>query len=368
MHKIEPEDFARAQPVFEELAIHQAVRALLNGDSRGDIYLDDKVHPKSVFARTMRRFFLAGKSDNQAFNQDLKSLFDSEVYPRARVSDEEGFSVYFAPGDWAGAIDEVILGNKNPIRESRFYYRCRHLKHDWRELIPAGYSLLQVDQELLENQQMANLEDLIEEIHSECQSVVQFLSERFGFCIVHEGQIVTWCLSEYNSRGRCEVGIATEPDHQRKGLAKAASLALIEFAFFSGYQEVGWHCFARNEASKATALAAGFEEVSQYPAYWAMFDEIINLAVHGDLSFERGDYLEAADWYRRALAGEGAPTWVYWSTACAYAHLNDRGNAFDFLHQAVDQGFTDADHIKNSPHFAQWHGTEEWKSLIDRLV
>ena len=52
MHKIEPEDFARAQPVFEELAIHQAVRALLNGDSPGDIYLDDKVHPK-LFLRAL---------------------------------------------------------------------------------------------------------------------------------------------------------------------------------------------------------------------------------------------------------------------------------------------------------------------------
>ena len=367
MYKIGPENYSSAQPLLEELHIHQAVRALLNGDSPGEIYLDDIDHPRSVLAKTMKRFFLAGKSGNTAFNEGLKSLFDEEFYTRAIVNGEEGFSIFYSPGNWCDVINEVVLEGKHPIEDTRQYYSCRSLKLNWKEILPQGYSILKVDQQLLENLNMANLEYLVEEIFSECQSVDEFLSKRFGFCVVREHQIITWCLSEYNSGGRCEVGIATHPAHQRKGLAAAASLALIEYALGNGYQEVGWHCYSRNEASKAAALAAGFEEVSQYPAFWALYDETINLAVNGNLQFDRQAYQEAVQLYKKSVAAGSAPPWVFWNAACAYAQLDQRANAFDFLNRAVDQGFMDADQIKNSKQFEQWHTTEDWKTLIEKL-
>ena len=365
--KLKAEGYSLAREVLGGFDYHLAVQALLDGDSPGEIYLDDKADPKSALAWTMKRFFLAGRSDSQDFNCAVRELFVEKIYPDALNKGTDGLTIFYTPEGWKAVVEEFILDGKHPINDLRHYYRCRSLKRNWREMIPAGYLLVEVNTQLLENQELANLEDLIEEIHSECQSVADFLSNRFGYCFVYDNQIVTWCLSEYNSAGRCEVGIATVPDHQRKGLATAASAALVEEALGKGYQEVGWHCYSGNEASIATALAAGFEKVCQYPAFWAIFDEAVNLAVNGNLCFERRDYHEAVDWYTRAFAAGGVPAWVYWNKACAHANLDQQELAFDYLNQAIDQGFDDENHIQNSQHFSKWHGTGEWQAVIQRL-
>jgi hypothetical protein len=62
------------------------------------------------------------------------------------------------------------------------------------------------------------------------------------------------------------------------------------------------------------------------------------------------------------------PAWVYWNTACAHANLDQLEQAFDYLNQAIDQGFDDANHIQNSPHLSKWHGTDEWNNVTQRLV
>ena len=365
--KLTTEEISSAREVLGKFDIHLAVQALLAGDSPGEIYLDDKDDPRAALAWTMKRFFLAGRSDNRAFNWALREFFVEKIYPDALNKGTDGLTVFYAPEDWKAVIEDFILDGVHPINDLRHYYRCRELKHDWRERLPDGYSLVEVDQQLVENEELVNLDELVEEIHSECESVSAFLEQRFGICVLQGDQLVTWCLSEYNSAGRCEVGIATVPDHQRKGLATAASLALVEQALGKGFQEVGWHSYSGNAASIATALAAGFEKVSQYPAFWAIFDEAVNLAVNGDLCFERRDYYEAVDWYIRAVAAGGAPAWVYWNKACAHANLDQKEMTFDYLNQAIDHGFDDANHVQKSKHFEKWHGTGEWEAVIQRL-
>ena len=366
MYKLDPGEYFLGRKFLGGLDIHLAAKALVEGDSPGEIFLDDKAAPQSMFARTMKRCYLAGKHDNQQFNQQLKQLFVEEFFPRGINKGERGFSLFYAPGEWEPVIPEHLLDEIYP-QDRHHYYRCKKLSGNWRRHLPGGYNLVKVDKALLENEALGSYADLIEEIHSECQSVPEFLEHRFGYCILQGDQIITWCLSEYNSGGRCEVGIATHPDHRRKGLATAASLALVEKALGMDYHEVGWHCYAGNEGSIATALSAGFEFVSDYPAFWVSYDRAIAMGVQGNQRFERQAYQEAVEWYLRAIAEKSAPAWVYWNTACAFAHLDEQEKSFEFLHRAVDEGFTDSDHIKNSPHFAQWHGSEEWESLLKRL-
>ncbi len=54
-----------------------------------------------------------------------------------------------------------------------------------------------------------------------------FLRRSFGQCLVHNGAIAGWCLSEYNSGPRCEVGIAVAEPYQRRGLATTMAIAFF---------------------------------------------------------------------------------------------------------------------------------------------
>jgi RimJ/RimL family protein N-acetyltransferase len=95
-----------------------------------------------------------------------------------------------------------------------------------------------------------------------------FLARCFGFCAVSGRAIAGWCLSEYNQPGRCEVGIATVPAFRRQGIATALTGALVEHALGQGITAIGWHCFASNAPSVATAEKAGFARRREYDVYY----------------------------------------------------------------------------------------------------
>ena len=113
---------------------------------------------------------------------------------------------------------------------------------------------------------MKGIDSVQEEMCSERASVEDFLARSFGICPVYENEIAGWCMSEYNVGDRCEIGIATTPTHQRKGIATLATWYFLAEAQRRGYRRVGWDCWARNEASAATARKAGFTLVEEYPA------------------------------------------------------------------------------------------------------
>lgn len=367
MDKLEAGEYILARPVLQPLDIHLAVDALLEGSSPGEIYVDDRQEPRSAFARTMGRYFLSGVSDNDVFNLAVKARFDVRIYPEALERGVDGFTLYYAPDGWGEVIKEVILKDKHPVEDRRQYYRFKKLKHDWRVMTADGFSVLTVDRSLLEGKTLENLDDLKAEMQSERPSVEAFLEKSFGYCVRHENELVAWCLSEYNRGVRCEVGIETQEDYRRRGLATITTSALVERALKEGVTEIGWHCYSGNEASIATALAAGFEKVCEYPTYWGMFEEKLSLAVNGNVCFEHQEYREAVGWYEKAIEAGELPVWVAWNTACAYAHIDQKEKVFNYISLAVEQGFRDIEFIKTSRHFIKWHATEEWSMLVTRL-
>ena len=73
-----------------------------------------------------------------------------------------------------------------------------------------------------------------EEMCSERASVGDF-ARSFGLCPVHSNEVAGWCMSEYNVGERCEIGIATAPNHQRKGIATLATWSFLAEAHRRGY-------------------------------------------------------------------------------------------------------------------------------------
>lgn len=254
------------RPLFQELDIHLAVTGILEGSVPARIYVDHPIQPQAALVLAKHRFFLAGSAHNAEFNQALGRYFTETVYPQALEAGQRYFVLYYAPSDWKGRVG-MILKDKYPIQVQRQYYTITKLKNDWRASLPEGFSLQLVDAALLEGKQLKNLEALREEMCSELESVDDFLTRSFGVCLVHGDEIAGWCLSEYNTADRCEVGIEIREPYRRRGFATLLASALIEYAFMKGMSRVGWHCYTSNTPSVATALKVGFEKVCDYPVY-----------------------------------------------------------------------------------------------------
>jgi RimJ/RimL family protein N-acetyltransferase len=259
-----------------------------------------------------------------------------------------------------------MLVNKYPLKAQRSYYAFKANRLDWKSMLPEGFSVRMADRKLL-SEKWQNLEDLTEEMCSERSSVEDFLAKSFGICLTYKDLIVGWCLSEYNTGHRCEVGIATHEDYQRRGFATLMATAFIELARVRDVAKIGWHCSATNLGSAATALKAGFEKVTDYPVYLGWFDEAVNLANNGYFAHGRGEYALALDFFEKAFKLDEVPDWAYWWAACDAALTGQTEAGLKYLNQAVAHGFDDLEKLLGSKHLISLHETEGWRELIKRL-
>ena len=266
MYELQVLDYVKVRPLFQAMDHHLAVSAILEGRVPAMVYVDHPTHPQVAFTGTKHRLYLSGSPDNDDFNAALGRFFAQRLDPRPPGSGSHPFVLYYAPQAWESQIDR-LLGARSAIRAGRQYYQFRALRNDWPALIPEGFALQFVDRALLEQEHLANLEGLTEEMSSERQSTEDFLAQSFGVCMLHGDQIVGWCLSEYNTAQRCEVGIEVIEPYRGRGLATVMASALVEHALSVEVSRIGWHCYSSNVASAATARRVGFEKVRDYAVY-----------------------------------------------------------------------------------------------------
>ena len=277
MQQLEPKDYARARGVLQALNERLPVPAILAGEvPEARVFVDDGAHPQVALAWRKNHLYLAGSPGNAVFNEDMRRLLDETIGPNRRAAGSSMFELFYAPhpagSPWEGVIEQM-LNDRAPVRGDRQCYVCSEPPPaGWRDALPHGFALRPVDDRLLGERQLKNLDILKSEMCSERASVEEFLARSFGTCVVDAGEIVSWCLSEYNLGPRCEVGIETGEAYQRRGLGTLVARALVERALAQGYTHIGWDCWADNQASVATALKAGFRKVSDYPVYFARYD------------------------------------------------------------------------------------------------
>ncbi len=363
------ENFPQAEYLLASLDEHLAPLAVIAGIAPGKVYVDAPREPHAIFIHVQQRFYLAGEPERPAFNEGLYRLFEEVIYPYALEQEEVEFALYYATG-WEAAIEEVILRDKDPIRDQRhtYTYTADSPRVEWRGLLQPGYTVHPVDAALLARDDLERIDALREEILSEAPTQELFLRERFGVCLVRDdAELIGWALAEYNLGQRCEVGIETAEAYRRQGIATITGGALVEEALKRGITRIGWHCWAGNEGSIATALRLGFEKVEESDIYFGFFERSINLGVNGNMHFFRGEYAAALPWYRRAVEADDTPWWCYWNAARAAASLGEIDEALDYLKSAIAGGFRNLEAIQESEHLTSLHPLPAWQELLETL-
>jgi len=258
--------------LFDPLDFTLAVSSLLSGNTPGVLYVDDPQQPSIALAWFKDRLFLVGSPAGESLDLSLAQVLCGEMLMQARQDGQTAFILQVADPAWESHL-EAILPCLEPLPGLRQYYVCRQLIQPWQPLLSPGYELRQVDAAFLDTPDLFGVDALRMEMVSERPSVEDFLQRSFGVCLLHDGAVVGFCLSEYNCAGRCEVGVWTAEAHRRGGLGKVMSLALIEQALRRGYREVGWHCWANNLPSASLARSAGFAKIRDYPVYLYMLED-----------------------------------------------------------------------------------------------
>jgi len=365
LFEIKRTDYERVRPLFRKMDIHLPLQAILAGNVSAPIYVDNTLHPQTALTWTGHRFYMAGSPGNTDFIAEARKIFLENFAMTAWKSGIDSYILHYPSEKWEPLIKAMLI-NKFPIKSQRSYYANKAVRHEMPKA-PGGFSFRFVNQDLL-SEKWQNLEFLTEEMCSERESVQDFLAKSFGLCIVKEDLIVGWCLSEYNTGHRCEIGIATLADYRRSGLGTLMARAFIEMARMRDFARLGWHCATSNIGSSATALKASFEKIEDYSVYMGWFDDTVNLARNGYFAHGRGEYAEALGYYEKSIAMGEVPDWVFWGAACDSALTGETDKALKYLDEAIGRGFDDIDQIRDSKYLISLHETAEWQKILQRLA
>lgn len=364
MHLLPKDRYDLAIPMISQFELQTVIRTILSGEAPGHIYIDDPEKPGVWFAQFKHRCFIMGGFSTIG-NDALNDFFENEVIKNCRQWDVPLFRLSAGSRSWIDKL-ELVLAPLNPIKVT---YRCYQyqISAPLPEIsLPDGFTIEPISAALLDKN-FDEKEDLLDEMCSERESVDAFLKKSFGTVAFHEQTLAGWCLSEYNHKNQCEVGIATMPSYQKQGLAKSMTYAFFKIAEEVGIEKIVWHCFKSNIASWRTAMSTGFDLHEEEPVLMVYLDQALNSAIHGNLHFEKKDYTEALIWYQKALSAQNPQAWMAWNATCAAAHNGRINLAFDCLHRAIDLGFTDLDYLVQSKHMDLLKEDDRWGEIITRM-
>ncbi len=214
-------------PLFAKLQQNLVVESVLNGFTRGRVYVNDTVNPcLGVLWTEMDAVLLAGEPDEQFF-PSLRHLILNEMMPDARSRYIPHFTITVDRPAWVQKLPQ-LLPNNMFVPVSRLAFRLEQASPDWRALLPTDMTLQLIDAFLFNRQNLENIVAVEGWVRSFWLDIATFVQCGLGFAVLDGTRIASWALSVYASEGAVELGVETAVSHRGRGLATVAATACLE--------------------------------------------------------------------------------------------------------------------------------------------
>ncbi len=370
LHELPQQNFYLLKNLFDPVDYSLSIRAAIEGNNPGRIFVDDITDARTAFALTVEGYFLVGDHLNQDTTRALKRFLQEKIFTgEIFVNGDESMSLAVHPDTWQQKLPDLIPDHEIE-KINRYHYICDQLNFEWRDLIPEGYRLQRVNRELIEDTSITFPEALREwiDIEEMWWNLENFLSTGVSYAILKDNEVVSWCTPDCAAGDRIDIGIITHPDHRRRGLASIAVAATVEQCFNQGFRAVGWHCNAINIGSWKTAEKVGFYRKCEYDYYYYMYDPVDHLAELGWHYYQQGEYERTVQYYGKVFDERGEnPDYYYHLAASAWAHLGNVQQALKYLEYAANHGWRNAQYTKNSAEFHILHSEPQWQVTIEKM-
>jgi RimJ/RimL family protein N-acetyltransferase len=381
IHELNKTDYPKVQTLFNELQWNLITKAVIDGNNPGRIYIDNVEKPKAAFMCTVEGYYLAGNTDNDAFNKSLNKLIFEKLFAGDTIrKDETDIAIGFHPDTWKNKMPTIFKG-RTPLTTARRHYTCTELKEkQWENHIPQGFQTQRATEDLLQTPQLEIPEHVTDWMKTNWGTISNFMKNGFGFCTLHDKQVVSWSIADCKSGNACEIGIHTHEDYRRQGLATLTAAAAVDYALSNGFTQVGWHCDEYNQGSIGVAEKVGFKLERKYIQYYACANEAHHLAETAQFHFRAKRYKEAIRNYGKFLAipQEKLPNWLrevlpqelgvhYFRVALSKAAIGENKGSLEYLEKAVDHGWLHLDFLKSRTEFQSMHKTPAWNKILQKI-
>ncbi len=381
MHELEQGDYEKCRSLFEALGWNLITRAVVDGTSPGRLYVDHVEDPRTAFMCTVEGYYLAGDSNDDEFSTSLNQLIFQRLFAGDTVRQgETDVAIGYHPAAWKDKM-RIIFRGRIPLKAARRHYICDQLTLDhWRHMVPTGFHVRRLDEKLLRTSGLAVPAHARYWMKTNWGSISNFMKKGFGFCTMHDKNVVSWSLADCVSGKACEIGIHTREEFRRQGLATLTAAATVDYALSTGFRQVGWHCDEYNVGSIGVAEAVGFTLERKYLQYYACSNVAHHLEETAQAHFRAKRYKDAIRSYERFFATppEELPKWLrealphemgmhYFRVALASASIGESIDALTYLGKAADNGWHYLDFLTSCDEFRSMHDNLEWKRILGKI-
>jgi len=267
MFELLSDHLERVRPLFDRPHLKLVIDAVSAGNSPGWVWVDDPRQPRSALLwDKTHAVYLAGAADNAAFNEGVRRLSAERISREVEV-----FKAYNTSEAWDGELEHIFPNAMLHRQRARVFCRLAGLKiPEWRERIPRGFQVSEINGAFEALARLANFERVVEEIELCWNALEGFRQRGFGFCVHDAETVAGWCTAEYVSGDQCGVGIETIEAYGRRGFATLTASAFAEHALAHGIK-AHWDAWATNAPSVRMAEKVGFEKVEDYTVTFGEF-------------------------------------------------------------------------------------------------
>jgi RimJ/RimL family protein N-acetyltransferase len=256
--KLPKANYPQVASLFEPLAFNIEVPSILQGNTRGVIFVDNVDNPQEALIWDhLMALFLAGEARDPDFSAGLRDWMAQVPMPQAQKYGMDALTVTSTPAIWGQTLPR-LLTTYRLTRDTRHCYA--HNRSPVRyATIPEDYVLQPVTPELLSRDDLLGRGWLEGWISSYWPTLDRYFDTGIGYVALHEDRAVaSLCISVFVSEKTYEFGTATHEGHRNRGLSTAVGSSCINTCLARGFTPV-WHCWSDNLPSIAVARKIGFE-------------------------------------------------------------------------------------------------------------
>lgn len=262
MYRLNQNEYKNVEHIFKELGFNIVIKSVIEGNTPGEIYVDNKDNPQVALTwDMMAELLIEGKADNDEVNMEINGLIIDYFKPRAAKRYIPCFDLYYSQ-NFKDKL-QILLPQESCKSVNRNVYKFERLKVDWRELIPGDFKILVMDETLLKRSDLKHIDAAKGWVDSFWHSASDLASKGIGYCLLREDEVVSWCLSVFVSGRNYEFGLETVEEYRGYGYGKIAAAACMEYCIDNNLIPF-WQCDAENIPSNKIAECVGFKKDFQY--------------------------------------------------------------------------------------------------------
>ncbi|QOR35950.1 GNAT family N-acetyltransferase [Clostridium sp. 'deep sea'] len=262
MQLIAKKDYNKVKPLFKNIK-HSIpiVFSLLEGNSKGVIYVDNINKPQTAFIYLTDCFcYIVGNHLNTKFNEQLKDFIHNTYLPHLNNNELIIFTFNKA---WDLQLS-CVLSDLKSIKIKRVVY----------DFDVSLFSKSTIDCQLpsdfcVKKYNGDNIKNLKLPVLSSWLSTEKFLQNGLAVFISYKTEIIAYCYSVYAGNNNVEIDIFTKEQHRGKGYATYLAKYFINECLKKGLRP-NWSCWPEKKSSMKIAVKLGFTNKQELPVHlWA---------------------------------------------------------------------------------------------------